>query len=349
MIKFIGEKFALDEPFGQQEHAIIGSITKQIEKKWPEHKNLLINLTWFGPQFNNLAWTKMQRCIAQGEKFDQIFWLCAVDPVCILPDQFVDIEKSFGSQQNYYVGVGFDGTHSFNTHAVVVLEEFPTYSIDDLLLKDTVYPFINYNRKPKPHRISLAERLQGMGGIVTLGKNDAGYDVSEGIKTNLYLAIDDPVETYTHNGKFRLQNNFGGIPYDLCSLGRVDLWQQHFLNIVSETVLFPWDTTFVTEKTWKPIVGLRPFIINGQTKIYQWLRDRGFRTFNHHWPHVPIESATEINLHAMIVDVAQFIANKCPQQLTVMYNEMLPDLLHNRQRFFEFAREQKHKIENLFQ
>lgn len=348
MITFVGVMFDPKEQFGSQEHAIVRSIIQQIEQRWPQQNNLVINLTWFGPQFDNTAWHHAQALIEQQHTFDQIFWVCAVDPVCI-PTHTIDaIQTALHSKHNYYLGVGFSGEHTFNTHAIVVADEFPEYTVDQLLMTTPTYCFINYNRKPKPHRIQLAERLNNRGGIVTLGKNDVDYPVNEGVETQLFLAIDDQPQAYTHNGKFNLHTDFGGIPYDLCSLGRLDLWQQHFLNIVSETVYYPWDTTFVTEKTWKPIVGLRPFVINGQTQIYQWLRDHGFRTFNQYWEHIPVETATELNIHDAIVQVAEFVQQQTPTQLSAIYTSMLPDLLHNRNRFAEFAAEQKHKINNLF-
>ena len=36
------------------------------------------------------------------------------------------------------------------------------------------------------------------------------------------------------------------------------------------------------------------------------------------------------------------------KEIIAMYNDMLPDLKHNRDRFFEFAKEQQHKMNNLF-
>jgi hypothetical protein len=349
MITFVGVTFNLKEQFGPQEHEIISSITKQIDRKWSDESNLIINLTWFGPQFkNNTAWNDLQKLIKDKKKFTNIFWLCAVDPVCLLPDEMTEIESLLGSENTYYLGVGFAGKYSFNTHAIVVSDEFPNYSEQQLMLTDIDHVFINYNRKPKPHRIQLAQRLCKFNGIVTLGKNDSDYNVSEGIDSDLHLTVEECLDHYTYNGKFALHTNFGGVPYDLCSLGRIDLWQKHFLNIVSETVFYPWDTTFVTEKTWKPIVGMRPFIINGQTQIYQWLRNRGFRTFNQYWNQIPIESATELDIHDLIVDIVKYIDSKTSEELHDIYRAMLPDLIHNRHRFFEYAREQKIKINNLF-
>ena len=105
---------------------------------------------------------------------------------------------------------------------------------------------------------------------------------------------------------------------------------------------------FITEKTWKPIIGLRPFVLNGQTKIYQYLRDHGFHTFNHYWPHIKIEELSEFEVHDSLIEVIKFLSTLSNTTLLEMYSDMLPALKHNRNRFFEFAQEQKYKIENLF-
>ena len=124
----------------------------------------------------------------------------------------------------------------------------------------------------------------------------------------------------------------------------MDIWQHHFLTIVGETEFNPWDNMFITEKTWKPIFGLRPFLINGQTKIYKYLRDNGFKTFTHYFD-VELEDVKEFQVHDRIIDALKSLSNK---NLIDMYSDMLPDLRHNRDRFFEFAKEQKIKIDNLW-
>jgi hypothetical protein len=80
-------------------------------------------------------------------------------------------------------------------------------------------------------------------------------------------------------GNWGLDMSFG-IPHDIHSLGNLDIWQQHFLNVVGETEFMHWDNMFISEKTWKPILGLRPFVINGQTKIYQYFL-AVYRFFKH--------------------------------------------------------------------
>ena len=157
------------------------------------------------------------------------------------------------------------------------------------------------------------------------------------------LTIDDDPANYKHNGQ---HDEFGGIPNDLVTLGRLDIWQTCLLNVVSETEFDSWKPRFITEKLWKPMIGLRPFLIHGQTNIYPWLRNHGFRTFNHYWSHIDVETNTDV--HATTVEVLKYVSAKSADELMELYTTMLPDIQHNQDRYYEFAKEQRHKMENLF-
>lgn len=61
-----------------------------------------------------------------------------------------------------------------------------------------------------------------------------------------------------------------------------DLNQIPFLHIVTETV-FHYPSTFVSEKTIKPIANKRPFIIVGPKGSLKNLHELGFKTFNDYW------------------------------------------------------------------
>jgi hypothetical protein len=355
MITEIGVHFPKNEQFGQQEYHIHDNIKQQIAKKFPHGDNLIVNLNWFGPHFpNNPGWNTVHQFIATGREFDRIFWFCIIDPLTITKDQIQDFEKKLYSKENYYVGPAFQSPHTFHTHSIFFIEEAPDYTEDDVILCDIKHLYISYNRKPKPHRISLVEKIYQAGlekhGVISLGKHDVPYDVSEGVITDLYLRLEnDFPEDYTKEGVFPLVTNFGGVPYDCTSLGRLDIWQNHFLNVVSETEWRPWDPVFTTEKTLKPIVGMRPFVINGQVTEYQWLRDQGFKTFNHYFDGIEIENVKEFEVQDAIVALLKYLTTLERSDLQKMYNDMLPDLKHNRLRFFEFAKEQQYKMEHLFE
>ena len=348
MTKFIGEKFSIGDPWSKQEHYIIDSVLHQIEQKFTNQKNILINVTWLGPQFGNDCWNKLENL---NESFDNVFWLAAVDPVTVNKEQRKLINKRLNAKQVYEIGCSFNhGKYSFNTGAIASYQDFPKYTTEELKLTNIKYKYMCLNRKPKPHRIQLVNELYNHElqdfGLITLGKDDVEYDVTEGLNVRHYLTIkDDNASDYFKEQSY---SSFGGVPFDVCSLGKINIWQQHMLNIVSETEFRPWDPMFVTEKTWKPIFGLRPFIINGQPQIYKWLRTNGFKTFTHLFD-IELE---DVNEKQIIKNTGIAVEQWCKmntQQLQSLYQTIYPDLLHNRDRFFEFAKEQIHKMENIFE
>lgn len=346
MVTVIGTTFPLSWQYGPEENEIVESTRQQIEERFSEQKNLLINTTWFGPQFDNGEWQRAQDLIEQGQQFDNLFILSCIDPCYITDDQIEELQNKFQSKL-YKIGMFADIDLEWNFHAVVGEKHCPPYTQHQLELKTVEHKFLLYQRKPRRHRVELTNLLIKQGlkdhGIVTLGSNkNSGYDWSEG-EVGPVLTIEDYPTDYKHNGQ---HDDFDGVPNDLVTLGRLDIWQHHFLNIVSETEYNSWHPRFITEKTWKPILGLRPFVIHGQTSIYAWLRNNGFRTFNHYWPHISVETSDDV--HNTIINVIKFCSEQTPEQLKNLYQTMLPDLEHNRNRFYEFAQEQKHKIHNIF-
>lgn len=353
MITDIGVKLNLDYQAGRQEHQVYEELRQQIAARWPDDHNLIVSLTWFGPQFTNGAYEQLMSLIDSGVRVDRLFWFCLIDPLTVLPSWLDRIEQQLQPTETYRVGVAFPGPHTFHMHSIFLSDEMPQYAEEDLRMTDPEYLFLAYNRKPKPHRIRLVEKILEAEldryGIVTIGKNDANYNVSEGLVTDKYIKLDgDDPELYTNNGAFVLFTQFGRVPYDCATLGRLDIWQRHFLNVVSETEYRPWDTVFPTEKILKPIIGLRPFVINGQTTEYQWLRDQGFKTFNQYWPNIELEQVTETQVQDSIVAVLKYLAAQPKHEIVSMYQDMLPALEHNRARWFEFAREQRIKVGGMF-
>jgi len=346
MLDFVGTHFAITEPWGKQEHYIIDAVKRQVELNFPNNRNLIINTTWLGPQFNNGIWNQVCNIV---EEYDNLFWLAPVDPLTITEKQRNEIEQRLGVKRVFHVGSSFNpGPYTFNTGAIASYQDFPNYTDKDVRLETIEYKYMCLNRKPKPHRIRIVESLKHNNllndGIVTLGLNNADYDASEGISTDVFLKIEnDAAEEYAPESVSGY-NAFGGVPFDVCSLGRLDIWRKHFLNIISETEWRPWDPMFVTEKTWKPIVGMRPFLINGQPQIYQWLRDNGFKTFTHYFP-VELEDVNEEQIIPAIIEAVKYLTTA---DLTNMYVDMLPDLAYNRKRFFKFAQEQDKKLNELF-
>lgn len=345
MIKYIGVTFPKAWLWSQYEQHCIDSIMQQINTKYPDKINLFINLTWFGPQFDNGQWKQYEEL--KNKKFDNLFLLSTVDPAMINSDQIFDIQSSLGHPQLFKLG-NFDTQYYFNFFAPILQQHFAKYTDEELLLTECKWVYVNYNRKPRQHRVKLVNCLLAEDltkhGVVTLGKPNEIYD--KDTDNHLFLSVGEQCEDYIKYGHW-----FGpgpdefGIPHDILSLHNMKYWKHHFLNVIGATEFNVWDDIFVSETQFKPIIGLRPFVINGNTRTYQWLRDNGFRTFNHYWPEFDLENSEII--HKELIRLIKHLCSQERHHLVDLYKAMLPDLYHNRSRFEQYAAEQQNKINNL--
>jgi hypothetical protein len=344
----IGTTFS-EEPYGSEEKYIQHNIVKQINDKFPYANNLLINTTWFGPQFSqhNANWEKVMEFKDKRIKFHNVFFLATVDPPMIGDNAIRDIKESTNALSVYFLG-NFDTPHQFNFFAYVAGKKFINYTNEDTQLNEINNIFVNYNRKPKPHRVDFVELLIANDllqyGTVTLGKDDSGCHSHSKGKETTYLTINEKHEDYTEYGNDPSIWGFG-IPQDYFTLHRMDIWNSTFLYINAATEFNPRDELFCQQDVFKPLIGMRPFVINGVQRTYHWLRKHGFKTFNHYWSHIDIENG---DVHDTLIELINYLKDMKESELMSMYNDMLPDLLHNKERFYVFANEQRHKMEHLF-
>lgn len=111
------------------------------------------------------------------------------------------------------------------------------------------------------------------------------------------------------------------------------LWQRAFFHVVNETVFY--DTKLhLTEKIFKPIVSLRPFILTAAPGNLSYLKSYGFQTFDT-WID---ESYDHIVDHDERLDlITREIGRLCaltPSQLRAMHQDMMPVLSYNKNHFF---------------
>jgi hypothetical protein len=337
-VTFIGVGFPISHDYSHEERSCWDSISRQIDKKFSDQQNLLISLTWFGPQFDNNEWNNLIELNTQGMVFDNLFVVATVDPPYLNITELQTVKNLSQALKVYYLG-NFDSPHQFNFFAPIIAEKFTKYDEKDIVLRRLKYLYVNYNRKPKDHRVEFVNKLKETGvfddGIVTLGK------VNE---NDPYISIGEKHETYLELGNRPEVWNFG-IPQDYYSLHNMDVWKHVFLYINGATEFNPINDLFCQQDTFKPMLGLRPFVINGVQRTYRWLRHHGFKTFNHYWSHIDIENGP---VHDTIIDLIKYLKSLESTEILLMYQDMLPELRYNKDRFFEFAQEQKYRMENLF-
>jgi hypothetical protein len=309
-----------------------------------------LNLTWPDAQTDQ----QIDAVLAENKEIHNLFFLSTVDPVPHMARGFEARFEQHGVKNIYYLG-NSEGSYYFNFFAIVCADHHEQYNTEDLVLRDVKYPYISYNRKPYVHRLDLVKELMRRNlkdkGVVTLGRPFSHNTAPE---DQLYFSIGEKNQDYVKYGHWYSDSSAAtphDIPHDLFSLHNWHYWQHHFLHVVGSTTIWNEDHLFVNQINFKPLIGMRPFIINGQTKQYQWLRNQGFRTFEHLFPGTDLTvpgGQGDGKLTNAVADAIEYVCSQTPAELQSIYNEILPDLIHNRQRWFEWTKEQQHRVGNLF-
>ena len=104
-ITFVGDVFPNKWIYGKYEEEIIDSILTQIHIKFKKQRNLFINTTWFGPQFNDgEQYNKIINFNKKNITFDNVFFLATVDPILINKEQIDTVVSMLGNPRAFYIG-----------------------------------------------------------------------------------------------------------------------------------------------------------------------------------------------------------------------------------------------------
>ena len=99
------------------------------------------------------------------------------------------------------------------------------------------------------------------------------------------------------------------------------------IDIVAETFV-KGDSFFVTEKTIRPILMKKPFIIMGPKNFMIYLRQMGFRTFYEYWDE-DYDGFSLKQRYKMILSLIDHLSHKSKNELDQMYQSMQEILDHN--------------------
>ena len=210
--------------------------------------------------------------------------------------------------------VGNSDQYRLDFWAIVCDLNFQAYTNNELQLHTNAKKFMCLNRKPHAHRRIMVQYLTQV--------KEQGY-LTTGVEHTL---VDADVGDYP-------------IPNDLFTLGDISKWQDAYLNIVTETT-FNNNDFFISEKTWKPVIGLRPFFIYGQPKLRQYLKDQGFDIFEDLIDYASLPGETERDYAELAVNtINNLIVNYSPR--------FQQRLVKNQHRFRRYVYEQWNRLFNL--
>ena len=130
---------------------------------------------------------------------------------------------------------------------------------------------------------------------------------------------------------------------DIISLGEPQYWNKHFCTVVTESVMH--SDVFISEKTFKPLIGLRPFIIIGDRHLYAKLKEWKFDTFEDLFPNIHRDEENKYRrIDNALKDMHQFQLNNGLDELNNLYGTLEDRLMYNRKRVLEVINENYNDI-----
>lgn len=295
-------------------HEIFRAITTQIEQQYTGNC-IVVDDTWISKIADEESFVAMYPNVMR-EHIEHIFFINLLD----------DPSHNFSRYQDIIQQI----TVAVHTHSMIDKSKFSFwayfcqcefwkdyYELDLPWTGDKL--FLTYNRKPAPHRTKLISALDHHDlldrGIITLGNIDPKNAI-----------------TLEENNSILSENIDGdvGVPNDIVTLGDHGIWQNSFINVVTETVTHG---NFLSEKIWKPIIGKRPFMIVGPSSSFEQLHAWGFKTFNGFWNEDYIYH--EYNDQAdSICKILSELDEMSQVQLKRLYLDMQSILEYNHNHFF---------------
>lgn len=295
-----------------------------------------INTTWLekDSQLKKLVSLKPKKAIC----YSSVDWensVCRKEPNNFIKGNVPNTVYIGNTNNSYYFNFWMDFVFEHK-------EKFQSFDTFDL--NDNIKTFMCLNRKPHEHRIELVKKIfdnrLDKEGLLSLGifEKPVPWD---------YKGLDVPIklenDIVNEEGNEAVAGTAGGITNDITGLGHKNNWNSHFLHIVSETTVHT--DVFISEKTFKPILGLRPFMVLGDDNVYQKLHEWGFDTFDD-----ILGTGYKGQYHTdrinWIIDVLTELTRE--NSLHKLLKKLHPRLIENRKVFFSVAKKNRQKIQKLF-
>lgn len=305
-------------PMKQLEQKIVKSFLSQYYTD--NSRSVIVNSVWYHSDYHRQVMAELREL-----KPTHVFVVALLDPPIVQLNWFDELGCEV-------VGVGYYPGLGYIDYFALFVDKFCQPVDQDLLLStdtiDTAYMCLN--RKPHMHRLRLYQALQDANLL------DQGFVSMGGNPPIRLLDNDAPGQDIAPNpGRDQY-----GINNDIVSLGNINNWQRHFLNIVTETI---WDcepSNFVSEKTLKPVLGLRPFLIYAPNGAVNCLTSRGLE------PYVDdFRDITDADL-TQPYNIPVLIAELCKQDASywqMKFVELREKLLYNQQQFKNYVQQQSQK------
>jgi hypothetical protein len=286
-------------------------------------QTVLINSVWYSQDYHDMVMSWLRQ-----NHWDQIILVAMLDPAIPRPDWYSEFGRPV-------IAIGYyPGQNQIDLFAMLLADSIDLSVYGDLVDGSNMdTPYICLNRKPHWHRLRLFYELQHHGlldhGVVSMGSQDgrALRSLSEPHTPN-NLAPNSSEQSY-------------GIPNDINSLGPPEIWRRCFFNVVTETVWNINHCGFVSEKIYKPIVGMRPFVVYDPDGGTEWLKDKGFETYENDFRDI---SQYDPSDPECLIFFLKDLTSQDKKYFCHKYYQLVEKIKFNRENFYRYVQNQKNNI-----
>lgn len=277
---------------------------------------VIINSTWYSQKNHEstMSWLRQSR-------WDQLILVAMIDAAIPNPQWYQEFDRPVAK-----VG-SWPGPDEIVFWAEVAHRYIWDQTIDP---PDFDRSFMCLNRKPHWHRRRLYQQLESKAlldhGMVSMGSEQGPALRSVDVVSSLPLAPN---------------NNDHGIANDIITLGDRKNWSRCFLNIVTESIYDVDRHWFVSEKIFKPIIGLRPFLVYAQNGAKLWLEQHGFQNYFDDFRDI---SDLDLSQPDNVPGFLEVLSGQGKDYWKKKYLDLLPKIHYNKQRFDDLVRSQHTKI-----
>jgi len=218
---------------------------------------------------------------------------------------------------------------------------------DFLNSKNRKYKSLILNRRTAPHRLILLSLLHNSNLLTDVNYS---FDLSMATDTNIGLDLvsgsgydgnpylkNDKIRSNMANGFFKL-NKIKKRTVDFDNIKEV--WgfgfekKENYLNsyfsVITETIFYE-AGHYISEKSFKGIQHLHPFVIVGKPGILKYLKSKGFKTFSEFWDESYDTIEDDSDRMEVLYKLIESLVNKSNEEWDSLNEKLLPILIHNRE------------------
>lgn len=248
--------------------------------------------------------------------------------------------------------IEFNGNSNVNT--LMSLDEFDT-------LTNRNKKSLCLNRRLGPHRILIISYLLEQGifddtltsfDINMVHREDAGMDLVQGSGHNDEPYMKDQDFKNLIMSGFRKMSKREKNTLDYDDINSVwgfgfessDLYKQTYFSITTETLFYELGD-YISEKTWKPMAHLHPFVFVGRPHILKYLKKLGFKTFGDYWDESYDDIEDNSDRIIKVLEVIESLIKKSNEEWDELNKSLKPILEHNRKVLLSY---QEGKVGNTY-